>query len=785
MAGFLSSSTPARNEAGANPVPANASIPSWGHLPDDISPLGRAAFTGDLETVLVLLGARCNPNWMEKGRAHGYTPLVAAAENGHVEIVEVLLEAGADVNLKNPVAGRTALYAAAQCGHLPVVTLLLRQPKIRFDETSWDRGTPLDCAVVKGHAAVAEALMDVIKVPPARVMNMMHSACRDGRLAIVELLHRRAGIGADQAMSHGCLSAAAANGRDNVVAYLLKAGMAASMTSREREVLLHMACSGKSIAVMDLLLGHADIRNYDVPLCYFASLAGDLPLLEHLVQKGANPNMQHQGDGWNALMHAVVQDRMDMLQMLLACPGLELDLVNRAGLTALQLAMSGDMRDAAMSLLKAGAKVALPAHYMSNTCLLRWAVDRRDGSLFRLVLERCDPDPAQARHLVKEALEHAVKDGCVDIVECLLAATPGAFASTGLIGQVHRASRNNGHAAAIDRALDAQLRLAEGMAAGKADAAKCRYHVDIDGLEHYVDAIVIIDLQLSRKPELESWPLAALPRMSSSQTTPLQVFQELLAPQLAEWDRSMDARENLLKHFQARLLSMAVALPVSDCLGRTSPGLELLASPGRPVNPEQRAIYCAAALSALDPVAQAANAGRLFASANISADAITQLSRTARLQFMALHAIGVQASALLGEEMLEKILPACRQRTDSRHKVDVVGLTAALIQAGLMQPLAQVVAESWKDSVVALMTTPLPLPPGATFFDITQILEKALRQLGHSHFAARLLAGLRQASVLSALRQLISKAETDEALPMLFQIQVDQLRQYGEQLQQN
>jgi hypothetical protein len=47
-----------------------------------------------------------------------------------------------------------------------------------------------------------------------------------------------------------------------------------------------------------------------------------------------------------------------------------------------------------------------------------------------------------------------------------------------------------------------------------------------------------------------------------------------------------------------------------------------------------------------------------------------------------------------------------------------------------------------------------------------------------------LLADLREASLLTALRQMTSSAPTDEALPMLFQIQADQLRQFAEQLQQ-
>ena len=52
-------------------------------------------------------------------------PLMAAAENGHPEVVEALLKANADVNATTN-DGRTAPMAAAENGHPEVVEALLR-----------------------------------------------------------------------------------------------------------------------------------------------------------------------------------------------------------------------------------------------------------------------------------------------------------------------------------------------------------------------------------------------------------------------------------------------------------------------------------------------------------------------------------------------------------------------------------------------------------------------------------------------------------------------------------
>ena len=56
----------------------------------------------------------------------GYTPLIYAAREGHADVVELLLQLGADPNAATASGGATALHRAAYMGHLAVVQLLLR-----------------------------------------------------------------------------------------------------------------------------------------------------------------------------------------------------------------------------------------------------------------------------------------------------------------------------------------------------------------------------------------------------------------------------------------------------------------------------------------------------------------------------------------------------------------------------------------------------------------------------------------------------------------------------------
>jgi ankyrin repeat protein len=57
---------------------------------------------------------------------NGWTPLNTAANNGHIDVMKLLLENGADVTVANQ-NGWTPLNSAAGNGHFNVVMLLLEK----------------------------------------------------------------------------------------------------------------------------------------------------------------------------------------------------------------------------------------------------------------------------------------------------------------------------------------------------------------------------------------------------------------------------------------------------------------------------------------------------------------------------------------------------------------------------------------------------------------------------------------------------------------------------------
>ena len=88
-------------------------------------PLPGFAAKGDLQHVQSLLNRGADPN--SDGIDGVERAIVAAAESGNAEIVDLLIKKGADVNLRDG-EGRTALDVATQKGFTNIVALLTNAP---------------------------------------------------------------------------------------------------------------------------------------------------------------------------------------------------------------------------------------------------------------------------------------------------------------------------------------------------------------------------------------------------------------------------------------------------------------------------------------------------------------------------------------------------------------------------------------------------------------------------------------------------------------------------------
>ena len=120
------------------------------------TPLYVAAQESHLEIVQALLAKGALPN---KTAVRGMTPLQCAAFRGVEEIVQVLLDGGADLNLTSATSGTTPLHCASLNGHLNVVRVLLDQGS-EPNKQAGRGNTSLHYAALRGHREVVRLLLD-------------------------------------------------------------------------------------------------------------------------------------------------------------------------------------------------------------------------------------------------------------------------------------------------------------------------------------------------------------------------------------------------------------------------------------------------------------------------------------------------------------------------------------------------------------------------------------------------------------------------------------------------
>eukprot|EP00118_Oscarella_pearsei_P003104 m.12968 g.12968 ORF g.12968 m.12968 type:complete len:2147 (+) comp24414_c0_seq2:49-6489(+) len=216
------------------------------------TPLMEAAREGN-DVVCLLVNSGANVNAITEETQE--TPLSLCCCGGLVEVATFLLDHGADIEL----GASTPIMEAAQEGHYDLVKMLLERGA-KADAVANNGDTALIFCCSNGHTEVAELLLDAganleHKAEGGRTPLM--KAARAGHLQTVQfLISRGAGVNMKTSNNdHTVLSLACAGGHLPIVELLLAHGADASHILKDSSTMLIEASKGGHSQVASLLLG--------------------------------------------------------------------------------------------------------------------------------------------------------------------------------------------------------------------------------------------------------------------------------------------------------------------------------------------------------------------------------------------------------------------------------------------------------------------------------------------------------------------------------------------------
>jgi ankyrin repeat protein len=316
-----------------------------------ISALRVAVAAGSTEIARRLLAAGADRNDMD---ANGSRLLFAAAGNGGVELLELFLQPGEDVNHKRKAGGYTALDAALEAQHWAAAEYLLAH------------GATLTASVAGREQALLK-LLELEPVVKAGTMSLVQTAELPSPALFRAVLAQGAETGFTDTNGNTLLMLAAKRHHVTALAALLAAGLDVNARNAAGNSALAIA-AGKSeyeLMVVGIGLALGPDRASLSRLIFrpaqksneSAATARRLEAARLLLAAMADPNAADDG-GDTPLLHATRSGDAELVGLLIAA-GAEVDSRNDSGNAPLLFAAQFGLREIAATLLGAHADPAV------------------------------------------------------------------------------------------------------------------------------------------------------------------------------------------------------------------------------------------------------------------------------------------------------------------------------------------------------------------------------------------------------------------------------------------
>uniref|UniRef100_A0A7N6BQW2 KAP NTPase domain-containing protein n=1 Tax=Anabas testudineus TaxID=64144 RepID=A0A7N6BQW2_ANATE len=287
---------------------------------------------------------------------NGQTPLMVAAEQGNLDIVQELIRRGANVNLDD-VDCWTALISAAKEGHIEVVRELLEN-NANLEHRDMGGWTALMWAAYKGRTDVARLLLEKGANPNIT-----------GQYSVYPIIW------------------AAGRGHAEIVHLLLQHGAKVNCSDKYGTTpLIWAARKGHYDSVMHLLANGADADQEganSMTALIVAVKGGYTEVVKELLKRNPNVNMTDK-DGNTALAIAAKEGHTEIVQDLLDA-GTYVNIPDRSGETVLIGAVRGGHVEIVRALLNKYADIDIRGQ--DGKTALYWAVEKGNATMVRDILQ--------------------------------------------------------------------------------------------------------------------------------------------------------------------------------------------------------------------------------------------------------------------------------------------------------------------------------------------------------------------------------------------------------------
>ena len=285
---------------------------------------------GDIDKVTLFIKQGIDPNAEDN---QGLTALHFASNYGHLEIVKLLTQYGANITTESFDKKRTALHLACQAGHFDVANFLINQ-KLNINAEDNEKVTPLDLAVKSNNLNLIKLLVaNNANVNAQNINNwtILDSACQKGNFNIVKfLIDKDAKINTQTLKKITPLHIACTQGNEHIVQLLIENGANMYAEDYQYWMPLDYAAQYQYLNILKILAQHGctpettnkkrtiNFQSLTLrPLFFDACQKGDYETVNKLLHNGIDIETQEPQLGARALHFACGYNHPDIIKLLL------------------------------------------------------------------------------------------------------------------------------------------------------------------------------------------------------------------------------------------------------------------------------------------------------------------------------------------------------------------------------------------------------------------------------------------------------------------------------------